>query len=94
MVEAIPPTPRLNHQPEDEAAVAQVQMSEAHLADPSVPVFWILPKGLITTIFPALQLAAGGLHRGPQGAELRRVGGFDGRHLPDDAMFVACGPPN
>ena len=37
---------------EDEAAVAQVEMSEAHLADPSVPVFWILPKGLITTIFP------------------------------------------
>ena len=52
MVEAILPTPRLNHQPEDEAAVAQVEMSEAHLADPSVPVFWILPKGLITTIFP------------------------------------------
>ena len=52
MVEALLPTPRLNHQPEDEAAVAQVQMSEAHLADPSVPVFWILPKGLITTIFP------------------------------------------
>mmetsp|Transcript_10930 Transcript_10930/g.28763 ORF Transcript_10930/g.28763 Transcript_10930/m.28763 type:complete len:121 (-) Transcript_10930:55-417(-) len=51
MVEALLPTPRLNHQPED-AAVAQVQMSEAHLADPSVPVFWILPKGLITTIFP------------------------------------------
>ena len=52
MVEALLPTPRLNHQPEDEAAVAQVQMSEAHLADPSVPVFWVLPKGLITTIFP------------------------------------------
>ena len=52
MVEAILPTPRLNHQPEDEAAVAQVEMSEAHLADPSVPVFWILPKSLITTIFP------------------------------------------
>ena len=52
MVEALLPTPRLNHQPEDEAAVAQVQMSEAHLADPSVPVFWILPKGLITTVFP------------------------------------------
>ena len=43
MVEALLPTPRLNHQPEDEAAVAQVQMSEAHLADPSVPVFWVLP---------------------------------------------------
>ena len=65
MVEAILPTPRLNHQPEDEAAVAQVQMSEAHLADPSVPVFWILPKGLID--IPALRRRRGP-HRGPQGA--------------------------
>ena len=37
MVEALLPTPRLNHQPEDEAAVAQVQMSEAPRADPKLP---------------------------------------------------------
>ena len=38
--------------PPNWAKFERCKRSTMTLADPSVPVFWILPKGLITTIFP------------------------------------------
>ena len=52
VLEAILPTPRLNHQSEDPNAVASVELSAAHIEDPYIPIMYVVPKSLFTAAFP------------------------------------------
>mmetsp|Transcript_6868 Transcript_6868/g.21673 ORF Transcript_6868/g.21673 Transcript_6868/m.21673 type:complete len:126 (+) Transcript_6868:79-456(+) len=51
-LEAVLPAPRAGGATEDPEACARVSEQLARLTDPSIPILYVVPKALVTAVFP------------------------------------------
>ena len=78
-LEAVLPAPRAGGATEDPEACARVSEQLARLTDPSIPILYVVPKALVTAVFPPFNAPPDNFNAFHTGLKSARPGPATGR---------------